>query len=138
MTNTVEQRQRDIADEFSMVGDWMERYQYLVQLGRMLESLPDADKTDANLIRGCQSQVWLAVDDSGDTLRFRGGSDAAIVQGLVALALRVYSDAPAAEIATTEPQFIHDIGLSQHLSPTRSNGLHSLMQRIRAEAAARA
>ena len=121
-----------------MVGDWMERYQYLVQLGRMLDPLPDEDKTDENLIRGCQSQVWLAVDDSGEHLKFRGGSDAAIVQGLVALALRVYSDAPAAAIANTEPHFIHDIGLSQHLSPTRSNGLHSLMQRIRAEAAARA
>lgn len=138
MTNIVEQRQAEIADEFAMVGDWMERYQYLVQLGRMLDPLPESDKSDSNLIRGCQSQVWLAVDDSGDTLKFRGGSDAAIVQGLVALSIRVYSDAPADQIASTEPKFVDDIGLSQHLSPTRSNGFHSLLQRIRAEAASRA
>ena len=121
-----------------MVGDWMERYQYLVQLGRMMDPLPDADKTDENLIRGCQSQVWLAVDDSGEHLKFRGGSDAAIVNGLVALALRVYSDAPASDIAATEPSFVEGIGLAEHLSPTRSNGLHALLQRIRSEAAQRA
>ena len=131
------ERQQEIIDEFAMVGDWMERYQYLVQLGRMMDPLPDTDKTDDNLIRGCQSQVWVAVDDSGDTLKFRGGSDAAIVNGLVALTLRVYSDAPASEIAATEPTFVEAIGLAEHLSPTRSNGLHSLLQRIRAEAASR-
>lgn len=131
------ERQQEIIDEFAMVGDWMERYQYLVQLGRMMDPLPDADKTDDNLIRGCQSQVWVAVDDSGDTLKFRGGSDAAIVNGLVALTLRVYSDAPASEIAATEPTFVEGIGLAEHLSPTRSNGLHSLLQRIRSEAASR-
>ena len=132
------ERQQEIIDEFAMVGDWMERYQYLVQLGRMMDPLPDADKTDDNLIRGCQSQVWVAVDDSGDTLKFRGGSDAAIVNGLVALTLRVYSDAPASEIAATEPTFVEGIGLAEHLSPNRSNGLHSLLQRIRSEAASRA
>ena len=68
----LDERQQAIIDEFSMVGDWMERYQYLVQLGRMMDPLPEADKTDANLIRGCQSQVWVAVDDSGDDLKFRG------------------------------------------------------------------
>lgn len=131
------ERQQEIIDEFTLVGDWMERYQYLVQLGRMMDPLPESDKTDANLIRGCQSQVWVAVDDTGDTLKFRGGSDAAIVNGLVALTLRVYSDAPAAEIAATEPTFVEGIGLSAHLSPTRSNGLHSMLARIREEAAKR-
>lgn len=133
----LDERQQEIIDEFSMVGDWMERYQYLVQLGRMMDPLDDADKTDANLIRGCQSQVWVAVEQNGDHLKFRGGSDAAIVNGLVALTLRVYSDAPAAEIAATEPRFVEGIGLAEHLSPTRSNGLHSMLKRIREEAAQR-
>lgn len=137
MTNVVEQRQAEIADEFSLVGDWMERYQYLIYLGDTLAPLDDADKTDDNLIRGCQSKVWLAVDGASDALRFRGGSDSKIVQGLVALALKVYSDAPARDIATTEPQFVHDIGLSKHLSPTRANGFNELLKRIRNEAAQR-
>lgn len=133
----LDERQQEIIDEFSLVGDWMERYQYLVQLGRMMDPLPESDKTDENLIRGCQSQVWVAVDDSGENLKFRGGSDAAIVNGLVALTLRVYSDAPAAQIAATEPTFVEGIGLTAHLSPTRSNGLHAMLTRIREEAAKR-
>jgi cysteine desulfuration protein SufE len=129
--------QNSIIDEFAFFGDWTERYQYLIDLGRKLPPLPDELKTEAQKVQGCQSQVWLVADGDAQKLKFRAISDSAIVSGLIALLLRVYSGRSAAEILATPPRFIEAIGLAQHLSPTRSNGLASMLKRIKDEAKAR-
>ena len=128
-------RQQEIIDEFQFFDSWMDKYQYLIDLGRELEPLEDADKNENNLVRGCQSQVWMVVDGDADHVIVRANSDAAIVSGLIALVVRLYSDASAEDIIKTEPEFVEAIGLSQHLSPTRANGLASMLQRLKAEAA---
>ena len=119
--------QEAIAEEFAFFGDWSERYQYLIDLGRKLPPFPDEWKTEENRLRGCQSLVWIvARGDAGD-VEFDAISDSAIVSGLAYLALRVYSGRPATEIVATPPDYIAAIGLSKHLSPTRSNGLTALL-----------
>lgn len=130
--------QNAIVEEFSFFGDWTERYQYLIDLGRKLPPLPEEFKTEANKVQGCQSQVWLAADGDAQRLEFRAISDSAIVSGLIALLLRVYSGRSAREILDTEPRFVEAIGLAKHLSPTRSNGLAAMFKRIQDEAKARA
>ena len=122
--------QAAIKEEFAFFGDWSERYQYLIDLGKKLPPLPDADKVERNRIKGCQSLVWIVAEGDADRLDFRAISDSTIVSGLVYLALRVYSGRPAAEILATEPSYITDIGLSRHLSPTRSNGLAAVLKFI--------
>jgi cysteine desulfuration protein SufE len=119
-----------IIEEFGFFGDWTERYQYLIDLGRKLPPLPDELKTEAHKVHGCQSQVWLVADGDAHALAFRAISDSAIVSGLIALLLRVYSGRSAREILDTPPRFIQAIGLAQHLSPTRSNGLASMLAKI--------
>ena len=131
---SAQEAQQAIVDEFGFFDDWTERYQYLIDLGRKLPPFPEALKTDANKVQGCQSQVWLVVDGDAAELRFRAISDSAIVSGLIALLLRVYSGRPAQEILRTEPHFIEAIGLAKHLSPTRSNGLAAMLGVIRAKA----
>ncbi|MCL7713669.1 SufE family protein [Stenotrophomonas mori] len=123
--------QAAIADEFSFFGDWSERYQYLIDLGRKLPDFPDAWKTDTHRLLGCQSMVWIVAEGDAERLDFRAASDSAIVSGLIYLALRVYSGRPAREILATEPDYVAAIGLSRHLSPTRSNGLAALLAFIR-------
>lgn len=125
------QAQAAIAEEFAFFGDWTERYQYLIDLGRKLPPFPEEWKTEAHKVQGCQSQVWLAAEGDREQLRFRAISDSAIVSGLIYLALRVYSGRSAQEILATEPDYIADIGLAKHLSPTRSNGLAALLGFIR-------
>ncbi len=120
-----------IAEEFAFLGDWTERYQYLIDLGRKLPPFPDELKTDANKVAGCQSQVWLAASGGADRMEFRAISDSAIVSGLIALLLRVYSGRSARAILDTEPRFVEAIGLAKHLSPTRSNGLAAMLKTIR-------
>jgi len=129
--NEIEEAQQEVINEFSMFDNWMDRYQYLIDLGKRLPEFPDADKTEQNRIRGCQSQVWFVAEQSGERLSFRATSDAAIVSGLIALLLRIYSGKRAADIVNTPPDFIAALQLEQHLSPTRSNGLASMMQAIR-------
>ncbi len=136
--SNVDEAQAEITEEFGFFDDWLDRYQYLIDLGRKLPQFPEAAKVEENRLHGCQSQVWMLVDRDGDRLNFRAVSDSAIVCGLIALLLRVYSGRSADEILTTEPRFIDDIGLSAHLSPTRSNGLHAMLQTIRGHAAAAA
>lgn len=119
--------QAAIAEEFAFFGDWSERYQYLIDLGRKLPPLPEADKVEANRLHGCQSQVWITATGDADDLEFHAASDSSIVSGLIYLALRVYSGRPAAEILATSPGYIAAIGLAKHLSPTRSNGLAALL-----------
>ncbi len=128
---SIEQAQQAIIDEFSFLGDWMERYQYIIDLGRKLGEFPEEWKTDENRIQGCQSQVWMHAEMRDGRLHIDAISDSAIVSGLIALLLRVYSDRTPEEILATEPKFVEAIGLSQHLSPTRNNGLHAMLQAIR-------
>ena len=131
---TAADAQAAIADEFGFFGDWSERYQYLIDLGRKLPPFPDAWKTDEHRLHGCQSLVWIVAEGDTGRLDFHAASDSAIVSGLVYLALRVYSGRSAAEILATEPDYIAHIGLSKHLSPTRSNGLAALLAFIRERA----
>jgi cysteine desulfuration protein SufE len=128
---TAADAQAAIADEFAFFGDWSERYQYLIDLGRKLPDFPDAWKTEEHRLHGCQSMVWIVPSGDAAKLDFAAVSDSAIVSGLVYLALRVYSGRPAAEILATQPDYIAAIGLAKHLSPTRSNGLAALLAFIR-------
>ena len=123
--------QAELVDEFEIFDDWMGRYEYVIDLGRQLPDFPEEWKSDVNKISGCQSQVWLnmAMQEDG-TLRVDGMSDAAIVSGLVAIVLRVYSGQKPKDILDAKPDFIADIGFTDHLSPTRSNGLHSMLRAI--------
>lgn len=123
--------QAAIKEEFAFFGDWSERYQYLIDLGRKLPPFPDGLKTDEHRLLGCQSLVWIVPSGDAGRLDFAAVSDSAIVSGLIYLALRVYSGRSAREILATEPDYIADIGLARHLSPTRSNGLAALLAFIR-------
>jgi cysteine desulfuration protein SufE len=131
-----EQAQQDIVDEFAFFGDWTERYQYLIDLGKQLPPFPEELKTETYRVHGCQSMVWLVPEGDAPRMHFQATSDSAIVAGLIALVLRVYSDRSAQEIVSTEPRFIEAIGLAKHLSPTRSNGLAAMLAKLKAYAAA--
>jgi cysteine desulfuration protein SufE len=131
MTNEVQAAQDELVEEFQFFDDWMDRYQYLIDMGRRLPEFPEADRVDANKIRGCQSQVWFVASKDNDRLYFRAISDAAIVSGLIALLLRIYSDRKPRDILETPPDFVAALELEQHLSPTRSNGLSSMLKAIR-------
>lgn len=135
---TTDEAQAAIRDEFAFFDDWSERYQYLIDLGRKLPPFPEQWKTEEHRLHGCQSMVWIVPSGDDSRLDFAAVSDSAIVSGLVYLALRVYSGRPAAEILATEPDYIADIGLAKHLSPTRSNGLAALLGFIRERARAAA
>ena len=124
---TAAEAQAAIADEFSFFGDWSERYQYLIDLGRKLPPFPEAWKTEEHRLHGCQSMVWIVAEGDADRLEFHSISDSSIVSGLIYLALRVYSGRSAREILATTPDYIAAIGLAKHLSPSRSNGLASLL-----------
>jgi cysteine desulfuration protein SufE len=125
-----------IVEEFAYFGDWTERYQYLIDLGRQLPPFPAEWKTEDFRVHGCQSMVWLVPSGNPGSMHFDAASDSAIVAGLIALVLRVYSDRSAQEIVDTAPRFIESIGLAKHLSPTRSNGLAAMLARLKAFAAA--
>ncbi|WCE03983.1 SufE family protein [Pseudoxanthomonas sp. JBR18] len=135
---TAVEAQAAIKEEFSFFSDWAERYQYLIDLGRKLPPFPEAWKTEEHRLLGCQSMVWIVPQGNAAKLDFQAISDSAIVSGLIYLALRVYAGRPAAEILATEPDYIADIGLAKHLSPTRSNGLAALLAFIRQTAQAQA
>ena len=120
-----------IKDEFAFFSDWSERYQYLIDLGRKLPAFPEEWKTEEHRLLGCQSMVWIVPQGDAQRLDFHAISDSAIVSGLIYLALRVYSGRSAAEIVASDADYIADIGLAKHLSPTRSNGLAALLAFIR-------
>lgn len=126
--------QDDIIASFGMFSEWLDRYQYLIDLGRKLPPLAEEEKTDDKLLAGCQSRVWLYLEGDADRVIIRANSDAAIVSGLIALLSRVYSGCSARQIVETEPYFIREIGLADHLSPTRANGLHAMLKAIREHA----
>lgn len=133
MTNemSMDETQNEIIDEFSLFDDWLDRYQYIIDLGRKLEPLTPEEMTDDALLAGCQSSVWLHASGDADRLEFRANSDAAIVSGLIYLLLRVYSGRTAREIVESEPRFVRELGLSEHLSPTRANGLNAMLEAVR-------
>lgn len=128
---TIEDIQQEIIEEFSVFEDWMDKYAYLIELGNELEPIDAKYKVDDNLIRGCQSRVWLHPEKDGDKIQFEAESDAIIVKGLVALLLRVLSNRSPKEIIDADLHFIDDIGLKQHLSPTRSNGLLAMVKQMK-------
>jgi len=132
--NTAIDAQQEIIEEFGFFDDWTARYQYLIDLGRKLPPLAPEDMIAANKVDGCQSQVWIVVSGNANRLDLRAASDSAIVSGLIALLLRVYSGHGAREILDTDPAFINAIGLGKHLSPTRSNGLAAMVKTIKAHA----
>ena len=131
MTNEIEAVQQEIIEEFQFFDNWMDRYQYLIDLGRRLPEFPDSLRTENNRIRGCQAQVWFVAEQVEGRLNFRAISDAAIVSGLIALLLRLYSGRYPQDILDTAPDFVAALELESHLSPTRSNGLFSMLQAIR-------
>jgi cysteine desulfuration protein SufE len=128
---TIKELQDDIIAEFSDFNDWLDRYQLLIDLGSEQPSLPEEYKTDNNLIEGCQSRVWLQADLVDGKVVFRAESDALIVKGIVALLIKVYSGHTPDEILENEPYFVEAIGLKEHLSPTRSNGLVAMIKQMR-------
>ena len=131
-----------LVEEFGFLDDWEDRYRYVIELGKALPPLPEAEKTDANKVTGCASQVWLvseAEDRDRAVLRFRGDSDAHIVRGLIAILLKLFSGRPAHEIAATNAEaYFARLGLRDHLTSQRSNGLSSMVQRIQSDARAAA
>ncbi len=127
---TIQETQNELVEEFAMFDEWMSRYEHVIGLGKQLPDFPEQWKTEDNKIKGCQSQVWLNMQLKDGVLHIDGASDASIVSGLVALVLRVYSDRKPQDILDAKPDFIKDIGFTDHLSPTRSNGLHSMLRAI--------
>ena len=128
---TIKEIQEEIIDEFSMFDDWMERYEYIIELGKSLPIIDTQYKLDENLIKGCQSKVWLYSELENDTIKYSADSDAILTKGIVALLLRVYSNQKPGDILTADTNFIDEIGLKEHLSPTRANGLVSMIKHIK-------
>ena len=128
---TIQEIQDEIIDEFSGFDDWLDRYQLLIDLGSDQEPLPEEYKNDNNLIEGCQSRVWLQADMVDGKVQVRAESDALIVKGIVSLLIKVYSGHTPDEILSTEPYFVEAIGLKEHLSPTRSNGLVAMIKQMK-------
>ena len=132
----------DITENFALLDEWDDRYRYVIELGRMLEPLPDALRNEANRVQGCASQVWLGTSvrpdaAAGPTLSFVGDSDAHIVRGLIAILFALYSDKPAPEILNTDAVALFEkLGLREHLTPQRSNGFRSMVERIKFDARA--
>ena len=122
--------QKEIISDFSLFDSWLDRYQYLIDLGKALPTMDESEKTDDILLHGCQSRVWLIIEGNADEMIIRANSDAAIVSGLIALLIRLYSGASAQQILDTQPEFIAALGLQQHLSATRANGLHAMLEAI--------
>ena len=133
--NTLEEAKAAVIEDFSMYDEWLDKYEYLIDLGKKLDAYPEAAKTDDKLIKGCQSRVWLDWTLSDGRLTFRADSDAIITKGSISLLIGVYSGRTPAEIAADDFSFVDEIGLKENLSPTRANGLASMIATIRAVAA---
>ena len=128
---TIKEIQEEIIDEFNLFDDWMERYEYLIELGRSLPIINQQYKLDENIIKGCQSKVWLYSEMNHTKIDFTADSDAILTKGLVALLLRVFSNQTPEDILKADTLFIDEIGLKEHLSPTRANGLVSMLKQIK-------
>ena len=128
---TLKERQDELVEEFSMFDDWLDKYEYLIDLGKNLEPFPEKRKTDDRLIKGCQSRVWLDAEAKDGVIVFRADSDAIITKGIISMLISVYSGRSAAEIAEDDFSFVDRLGLKENLSPTRANGLVSMLETIR-------
>ena len=128
---TIKEIQEEIIDEFSMFDDWMQRYEYIIDLGKSLPLINEEAKTDENLIKGCQSKVWLQGEYTNDKIVFTADSDAILTKGIIAILIRVFSNQKASDILNADMDFIDEIGLKEHLSPTRANGLVSMIKNIK-------
>lgn len=126
----IDDRINQLKLDFNRFSDWEERYKHLIDLGKKMAPMDEAFKVDANLVKGCQSQVWLHAELSGDIITFQADSDASIVKGIIALLTKVYSGSTPDEILCTKPTFLEEIGLREHLSMSRANGLNSMMKQI--------
>ncbi|MCH4822646.1 SufE family protein [Gramella lutea] len=133
---TIQEKQQEVIDEFSMFDDWMQRYEYMIELGKSLPLIDEKYKIDENLIKGCQSRVWVHAELEGDKLVFTADSDAIITKGIVAILIRVFSNQHPSEIIEADTKFIDEIGLKEHLSPTRANGLVSMIKQLKMYAVA--
>jgi cysteine desulfuration protein SufE len=131
MAQTIKDREREIIDEFSFFPEWMEKYEHLIELGKSLPMIKSEHKVDENLIKGCQSRVWLHADEENDHIKYTADSDAVITKGIIALMIRVLDNQKAEDIVSAELKFIDEIGLKEHLSPTRSNGLVSMVKQMK-------
>ncbi len=131
---TLTEKQQEIIDEFAIYDDWMDKYEYIIELGKELPLIDEAKKTDDRLIEGCQSRVWLDTEIEDGRMHFSADSDAIITKGIIGLLIRVMNNEPPKEIATSDLFFIKEIGLQEHLSPTRANGLASMVQKIKLSA----
>jgi len=130
------QAQQELVDEFALFSDWQDRYEHLIELGKDLPLIAPEHKTDDNLVRGCQSRVWLAAEPKEDLVHFTADSDAMITKGIVAMLVRVYSDRTPQEILGASTEFIDRIGLREHLSPNRANGLSAMLDQMKRYAVA--
>jgi cysteine desulfuration protein SufE len=128
---TIKEIQEEIIDEFSMFDDWMQRYEYIIELGKSLPLIKEEFKTDNNLIKGCQSKVWLQGEKINDKIVFTADSDAILTKGIIAILIRTFSNQKASDILDADMDFIDEIGLKEHLSPTRANGLVSMIKNIK-------
>ena len=131
---SLEEIQKSISEEFEIFDTWMEKYEYIIDLGKNLENFPSDQMIDENKVHGCQSSVWFVTSLEDGLFRCKATSDSAIVSGLIALLLRIYDNQKPSEIVETEPKFISMIGLNEHLSPTRNNGLNLMITRIKKDA----
>jgi cysteine desulfuration protein SufE len=128
---TIKEIQEEIIDEFSMFDDWMQRYEYIIDLGKNLPLIKEEFKTDDNIIKGCQSKVWVKGEKNDDKIIFTADSDAILTKGIIAILIRVFSNQKASDILASDTDFIDKIGLKEHLSPTRANGLVSMIKNIK-------
>lgn len=128
---TIKEIQEEIVDEFAMFDDWMQRYEYIIELGKSLPLIEDQYKIEENLIRGCQSKVWLHAEKNDDKIVFTADSDAILTKGIIAILIRTFSDQKAVDVMNADTSFIDEIGLKEHLSPTRANGLVSMLKQIK-------
>ena len=133
---TIKEIQEEIVDEFLMFDDWMERYEYIIELGKSIPLIDEQYKTDDNVIKGCQSKVWLSAEQKNNKIIFSADSDAILTKGIIALLLRVFSNHTPQEILDADTSFIDEIGLKEHLSPTRANGLVSMIKQLKLYAVA--
>lgn len=131
---SLEEAKAAVVEDFSMMEEWLDKYEYLIDLGKNLEPFPEELKTDDRLIKGCQSRVWLDCRSEGGVITFRADSDAIITKGIISLLISVYNGRQAAEIAADDFSFLDQIGLRENLSPTRANGLVSMVETIKREA----
>jgi len=133
--NTIDERAQEVVDEFALFDDWMGRYEHIIDIGKDLPPLDDTLKNDDTRIHGCQSKVWIHTDIDDDRMRLQGDSDAMITKGLAGLLIRVLDNQPPEIVRDAKLAFIDDIGMREHLSSTRSNGLHAMIEQIRERAA---